>query len=191
MKRFLWFATSTLLLLLVVLVLENQCVSSTSNMKIMHSCVQRESTRVACQAIERIAENFTASLQFVNNECRNSILPVVNLINDIENVTASAMFAAATCIPACESLYDLQVTCIGQLIASDRTAFYCGKNAQKQACYQAYQTNNGQQASVARYKNKENCTDGCRTQLQNLVTDVGCCINSFVYYLLNFKSISH
>ena len=165
----------------------NQCVSSTFDMKTMHSRVQRESTRVACQAIERIAENFTASLQFVNNECRNSILPVVNLINDIENVTASAMVAAAACIPACESLYDLQVTCIGQLIASDRTAFYCGKNAQKQACYQAYQTNNGQQASIACSNNGDNCTDTCRTQLQNLITDVGCCINSFVYYLLNFN----
>ena len=69
MKRFLWLATSTLLLVLVVVVLENQCASSTSNMKNLHSRVHRESTRVACQAI---GENFTASLQFVNNECRNS-----------------------------------------------------------------------------------------------------------------------
>ena len=112
---------------------------------------------------------------------------VVNLINDIENVTASEMFAAAACVPACQSFYDLLVTCVGQLIADERTAFYCGKNAQKQACYQAYQTNNGNQASAECYNNGDNCTDSCRTQLQNLMTDVGCCINSFVYYVLNFN----
>ena len=188
MKRLPWFTKSILLRVLVVLVLENQCASCTSNMKGVHSRVYRESTRVACQAVERIQENFTATLQFVSSECRDSILPVTNLINDIENVTASAMVAAAACIPACQSLYDLQVTCVGQLVANKRTTFYCGENAQKQACYEAYQVNNGQQASAACYNIGENCTDSCMKELQNLITDVGCCVNSFVYYVLNFNN---
>ena len=180
MKRLPWFTKSILLRVLVVLVLENQCASCTSNMKGVHSRVYRESTRVACQAVERIQENFTATLQFVSSECRDSILPVTNLINDIENVTASAMVAAAACIPACQSLYDLQVTCVGQLVAENRSAFYCGENQLGQACYEAFQLNNGSQAIAACSNISDTCTDSCRTELRNLI-DVGCCVNSFVY----------
>ena len=143
MKR---FAICTLLLGLVALVPESQCASSThiasSTIYNTPIRIRRESTRVACQTLQ---QNFTASLQFVNEECRDIILPIVNLLGNFQNVTASEMFARATCVPACQSSYDLQVTCVGRLISDERFSFYCGENTMAQACYQALQTNNGDQ----------------------------------------------
>ena len=110
-----------------------------------HTVNQNDST----QACETFARNFTASLQFVNEECRDNILTVVNLLGNFQNVTASAMFAAAACVPACQSVYDLQVTCIGQLVAENHTAFYYGQNQLGQACYETFQLNNGSRAIAA------------------------------------------
>ena len=180
------FAICTILLVLVALVPESQCASSThiASLSIYNTPIRirRESTRVACQTLQ---QNFTASLQFINEECRNIILSVVNLLGNFQNVTASAMFARASCVPACQSSYDLQVTCVGQLISDERVSFYCGENAMAQACYQALQTNNGDQAVAACNNNGDNCTESCRTELQTLITDVGCCVNSFPYSRLN------
>ena len=135
-----------------------------------HTVNQNDST----QACKTFARNFTASLQFVNEQCRDIILKVVNLLGNFQNVTASAMFAAAACVPACQSVYDLQVTCVGQLVAENHTAFYYGQNQLGQACYEAFQLNNGSRAIAACNNIGDGCTDSCRTELRNLIADVGC-----------------
>ena len=182
MKR---FATWTLLLVLIALVPESHCANTahiaSSN---IHSLIRRESSRLACQTLQ---VNFTASLQFVSEECRDIILPVANFLGNIQNVNASEMFASASCVPDCQSAYDLQVTCVGRVITDERFTFYCGENAMSQACYQAFQINNGQQASSACSNNGDNCTESCRTALQILITEVGCCVNSFPYSALNIN----
>ena len=177
------FAICTLLLVLVALVPDSQCASSTHiAASSIHSRIRRESTRVACQTLQ---QNFTASLQFIDEECRDIILPIVNLLGNFQNVTASEIFARASCVPACQSSYDLQVTCIGRLISDERFSFYCGENGMAQACYQAFQTNNGDQAVTACNNNRDICTESCRTELQTLINNVGCCVNSFPYSRLN------
>ena len=53
-------------------------------------------------------------LEFVDDEeCRNSVQQVAVLIRNTQNVTAAAI-AAAKCIPACQSLIDLEIECLGQ-----------------------------------------------------------------------------
>lgn len=183
--------TYTLLLVLIALVSECWCTSAASGISSgrvklnAHSRVRRDSSRVACQILR---ENFTASLQFVDEECRNAVLPVFNVFGEFQNVTVAEMAAAATCIPACQSLYDLQVRCLGLLVTDNRTTFHCGRNQQGQACYEAYQLNNGSRAFAACRSNGDTCSVTCAAELLILIEDVGCCVSSFAYDRLHTDS---
>ena len=167
-----------LLLVLVAFVTESWCAHFThvlSNTRNKPSRLPRQSTRQECLAFQI---NIIAGLQSANEECRNSISSVAVLLLQFQNVTALEMAAAAVCIPACQSFYDLQVSCLGQEEADNRTTFYCGRNSQGQACYEAFQSNNGARVSSAC---SGNCTASCTTELQTLISDVGCCVRSFAY----------
>lgn len=185
------FITCTLLLVLIALISECWCISSahgiqSSKMKKVHSRVRRDSSRVACSILQ---DNFTASLQFVDEECRNSVLPVFDLLGEFQNITVAEMAAAAACIPACQSLYDLQVRCLGLLVADNRTTFHCGRNQQGRACYEAYQLNNGSRAFEACRDDGDTCPDVfCAAELLILIKDVGCCVSSFAYDRLHTDS---
>ena len=184
------FVTYTLLLVLMALVSECWCTSSASGISSrvklnVHSRVRRDSSRVACQILR---ENFTASLQFINEECRNAVLPIFNVLGEFQNVTVAEMAAAATCIPACQSLYDLQVRCLGLLVTDNRTTFHCGRNQQGQACYEAYQLNNGSRAFAECIGNGDTCSVICAAELLILIEDVGCCVSSFAYDRLHTDS---
>ena len=104
-----------------------------SNSRNKPSRLPRQPTRQECLAFQI---SFIFVLQSANEECHNSILSVVGLLLEFQNATALEMAAAAVCIPACQSFYDLQVSCLGQEEADNRTTFYCGRNSQGQACYE-------------------------------------------------------
>ena len=144
--------------------------------------VDESDSRRECQVLQA---NIFSGLQFVDEECRNSVLPAINFLTDIQDVTVPRMAATAICIPACQSFYDLQVRCEGETVADNRTTFYCGENLMEQACYEAFQVNNGSRAFAACRNNGDNCTQSCADELQNLNSDVGGCVNSFAYGFLN------
>ena len=176
-----------LLLGLVAFVTESWCARFApilSNTRNKPSRLPRQPTRQECLAFQI---SFIAGLQSANEECRNSILSVAGLLLQLQNVTALEMAAAAVCIPACQSFYDLQVSCLGQEEADNRTTFYCGRNSQGQACYEAFQSNNGARVSSACSSN--NCTASCAAELQTLISDVGCCVRSFAYTFLMAESL--
>ena len=184
MKSICCFATCTLLL--VAFVTESWCARFApilSNTRNKPSRLPRQPTRQECQAFQI---SFIAGLQSANEECRSSIFSVTGLLLEFQNVTALEMAAAAVCIPACQSFYDLQVLCIGQEEADNRTTFYCGRNSQGQTCYEAFQSNNGVRVSSAC---SGNCTASCAAELQTLISDVGCCVRSFAYTFLMADSL--
>ena len=188
MRSICWFAISTLLLGMVALVAESWCAdfaSIPSDTRNKPSRLPRQPTSEECQAFQ--SSQLTAGLQFANEECSNAILSVAGLLFDLQNETALGIAAAAVCMPACQSFHDLQVSCIGQEASDIRTTFYCGQNSQGQACYEAFQSNNGARASSACSNN--NCTASCATELQTLISDVGCCVRSFAYTFLMADSL--
>ena len=146
-------------------------VAGTSN---PHSVIRRNSE--ACDALQH---NFVEFLDFVDEDCRNSVLPVVSLFSDQHDVAASEMASAAVCIPACQSLIDLEVECLGTEIVEKGVSFYCGSNGQGTPCYEALQINNG--SRVSDVCAEDGCTASCQTELQQLVSDVGCCVSSIGY----------
>ena len=187
MKTICCFAACTMLL--VALVTESWCALSApvlSNMRNKHSRLPRQPTRPECRAFQI---SLIAGLQFASEECRSSILSVASLLLEFRNVTTSEQVAAAACIPACQSFYNLQVSCIGQEEADNLTSFYCGRNPRGQTCYEAFQSNNGVRVSSACSNNT--CTAACATELQTLIADVGCCVRSFPYTFLMADSLSN
>ena len=172
------FVTCTLLLGVLALVTESWCARFTHNMKMKHvpRHLPRQSTSEMCEIIRT---NFTAGLQFATEECRIAIEPLFPF-SDFQNVTASEVVAAAICNPACQSWYDLRISCSGQLLTERFFSFYCGRNSQGQACYEAAQSNDDTQAACIQ-NGDINCTASCDTEVQNLISNVGCCVHSFPY----------
>ena len=120
------------------------------------------------------------SLQSANEE-------VVGLLLEFQNVTALEMAAAVVCIPACQSFLRLASIMPWTGEADNRTTFYCGRNSQGQACYEAFQSNNGARVSSACSNN--NCTASCAAELQTLISDVCCYVCSSAYTFLMADSL--
>ena len=168
----LWFGTFKLVLF-TVLVLGSEGAGTAAE----------EAVNEACQALQE-ADGISAFIEFASDECRDSVLPVIDSFNDILNTTVElGMAAAAVCIPACQSLISIQTVCLGQETIDNGAAFFCGRNTQGQACYEAFRSNNGSRANDA-CRNEATCTASCRTELQDLIAEVGCCIRSSGYFSL-------
>ena len=173
-----WFTEHAIVLVvLIVMTLALKSVSA------IHRLPRNSASGAACQTFR---DNFTAFVELADNEeCRNSVRPVADLFSNPRNVTAAAMAGPAFCIPACQSLVDLEIECIGRSTVEYYASYYCGENDQGKKCYEALQSNNGTQAFDECNGNGNTCTSACAMALQDLIDSVGCCASSIVYSDLN------
>ena len=65
---------------------------------------------------------------------------------------------------------------LGTEFVEKAASFYCGSNDQGTPCYETLQINNG--SRVAGVCAEDGCPASCSAELQQLVSDVGCCASS-------------